>query len=330
MLGYILKRLLYLIPTLFAISVVGFTIIQLPPGDYLTSVVAELSEQGQIVDSGLLEALKQRYGLGEPIYVQYWKWISGIVLRGDFGQSFQWNRPVIDLILDRLPMTILISGATILFTWLVAFPIGFYSATHQYSIADYITTTIGFIGLAVPHFLIALVLMYIGLEYFGQSVGGVFSPEFVDAPWSWARFVDMLAHLWVPVVVLGTSGTAALIRILRANMLDELHKPYVVAARARGGHEKRLLVKYPLRVAMNPFVSTIGWILPLLISGDIIVGRVLSLPTTGPLLLNALISQDMYLAGSIIVIVSVLTVIGTLVSDILLAWLDPRVRLNAG
>ena len=261
--------------------------------------------------------------------MQYGKWITGIVLHGDFGQSFQWNRPVIDLILDRLPLTILISVATILFTWLVSFPIGVYSAVNQYSIGDYIATTIGFLGLAVPNFLIALVLMYIGLEYFGHSVGGLFSPEFVDAPWTWAKFVDLLAHLWVPVVVLGTAGTAALIRILRANLLDELHKPYVVAARARGGTEGSLLVKYPLRVALNPFVSTIGWLLPLLISGDIIVGRVLSLPTTGPLLLNALISQDMYLAGSIIMIVSVLTVIGTLLSDILLAWLDPRIRLQA-
>jgi peptide/nickel transport system permease protein len=330
MIGYVAWRLLYLIPTLFAISVVSFAIIQLPPGDYLTAMIAELSEQGQIVDNDQVLALQQRYGLGDPIYVQYWKWISGILTRGDFGQSFQWDRPVIDLIMSRLPLTILISVTTILFTWIVSFPIAVYSAVHQYSIGDYIATTIGFLGLAVPNFLIALVLMYVGLEFFGHSVGGLFSPEFQDAPWSWAKVADLLAHLWVPVVVLGTAGTAALIRVLRANLLDELHKPYVVAARARGGKEGTLLVKYPLRVALNPFVSTVGWLLPLLISGDIIVGRVLSLPTTGPLLLNALISQDMYLAGSIIMIVSVLTVLGTLLSDILLAWLDPRIRQHAG
>jgi peptide/nickel transport system permease protein len=329
MLGYIIRRIAYMIPTLFGISLIAFLIIQLPPGDYLTSMVANMEQSGQTVDPNQIAQLREQYGFDQPIYVQYAKWISGIVTRGDFGQSFQWDRPVIDLILDRLPLTILISVATILFTWLVSFPVAVYSAVRQYSIGDYIATTIGFLGLAVPNFLIALVLMYVGLEFFGHSVGGLFSPEFQDAAWSWAKVRDLLAHLWVPVVVLGMAGTAALIRILRANLLDELHKPYVVAARARGGREGTLLVKYPLRVALNPFVSTVGWLLPLLISGDIIVGRVLSLPTTGPLLLNALVSQDMYLAGSIIMIVSVLTVLGTLLSDILLAWLDPRIRLQA-
>lgn len=326
---FIIKRLLFMIPTLVLISIVSFMIIQLPPGDYLTTVVAELTASGGTVDPQQLIALRERYGLGDPIYVQYFKWITGIVFRGDFGQSFQWDRPVTALVMERLPMTMLIAIGTLFVTWVIAFPIGVYSAVKQYSIGDYLATGIGFIGLAVPNFMIALVLMYIGFEFFGQSVGGLFSPQYVDAPWSVAKFLDFLAHLWVPIIVLGTAGTAALIRILRANLLDELHKPYVVAARARGVPESVMLIKYPLRVALNPFISTIGWILPMLVSGDIVVGRVLSLPTTGPLLLNALTSQDMYLAGSIIMIVSVLTVIGTLISDILLAWLDPRVRLNS-
>ncbi len=326
---FIIKRLLFMIPTLVLISIVSFMIIQLPPGDYLTTVVAELTASGGTVDPQQLIALRERYGLGDPIYVQYFKWITGIVFRGDFGQSFQWDRPVTALVMERLPITMLIAIGTLFVTWVIAFPIGVYSAVKQYSIGDYLATGIGFIGLAVPNFMIALVLMYIGFEFFGQSVGGLFSPQYVDAPWSVAKFLDFLAHLWVPIIVLGTAGTAALIRILRANLLDELHKPYVVAARARGVPESVMLIKYPLRVALNPFISTIGWILPMLVSGDIVVGRVLSLPTTGPLLLNALTSQDMYLAGSIIMIVSVLTVIGTLISDILLAWLDPRVRLNS-
>jgi peptide/nickel transport system permease protein len=318
-----------MIPTLILISIVSFAIIQAPPGDYLTVVVAEMQAQGGPVDDDQLRALRERYGLGEPIHMQYLKWVSGIVLRGDFGQSFLWDRPVIALVLERLPLTIIVALGTLLVTWLIAFPVGVYSAIRQYSIGDYVATTFGFIGLAIPSFLIALVLMYIGFRFFGQSVGGLFSPQYADAPWGWAKLLDFLSHVWVPVVVLGTAGTAALIRILRANLLDELHRPYVVAARARGVPEGKMVVKYPLRVALNPFVSTIGWILPALVSGDIIVGRVLSLPTVGPLLLNALVSQDMYLAGSIIMIVSVFTVIGTLVSDILLAWLDPRVRLGA-
>jgi peptide/nickel transport system permease protein len=329
MTAFIIKRIAFMIPTLILISIVAFIIIQLPPGDYLTTVISQLTADGGTVDPEQVRALRERYGLGDPIYVQYFKWISGIVLRGDFGQSFQWDRPVAALVMERLPMTMLIAIGTLFVTWVIAFPVGVYSAVKQYSVGDYLATTIGFIGIAVPNFMIALVLMYIGFAYFGQSVGGLFSPQYVDAPWSFDKFLDLLAHLWVPIIVLGTAGTAALIRILRANLLDELHKPYVVAARARGVAENVMVLKYPLRVALNPFISTIGWILPMLISGDIVVGRVLSLPTTGPLLLNALISQDMYLAGSIILIVSVLTVIGTLVSDILLAWLDPRVRLNA-
>jgi peptide/nickel transport system permease protein len=326
MLQYIVRRTLYMIPTLFAISIVAFTIIQLPPGDYLDSLVATMASTGETVDRAALEALKERYGLGQPIYVQYYKWISGILLHGDFGQSFGWNQPVTSLMWSRLILTFVLSLSTLLFTWLVAFPVGIYSAVRQYSMGDYIATIVGYIGLAIPNFLLALVLMYIAFKYFNQSVGGLFSPEYVEAPWSWARVWDMLKHLWIPVIIIGTAGTAGLIRIMRANLLDELHKPYVVTARAKGLSERKLLLKYPVRMALNPFVSTLGWTLPFLISGSAIVSIVLSLPTTGPLLLRALMSQDMYLAGSFILMLSVLTVIGTLISDILLAWLDPRIR----
>lgn len=328
MLRFVGRRVLYMVPTLLLISVVSFAIIQLPPGDYLTSYVAGLQAQGVSVERAQLAALEARYGLNEPIYVQYWKWISGILFHLDFGFSFEWNLPVSRLLANTLPFTIILSLATIVFIWVVSVPIGLYSAVRQYSIGDYLATTVGFLGLAIPNFLLALVLMWIMFSVFGWSVGGLFSPEYEDAPWSLGRLVDLLAHLWIPVVVIGTAGTASLIRILRANLLDELRKPYVVAARARGVPERRLLVKYPVRVAMNPLFSTIGWILPSLISADVIVSTVLSLQTTGPLLLRSLLSQDMYLAGSIIMLGAVLTVIGTLVSDLALAWLDPRVRLR--
>ena len=326
MFQFIIRRILYMIPTLFLISIVSFIIIQLPPGDYLTSLVATMASTGETVDRAALVALEQRYGLGQPVYVQYWKWISGIVLRGDFGQSFEWNQPVSSLLWGRLALTFVLSLATLLFTWVVAFPIGIYSAVRQYSLGDYVTTVIGYVGLAIPNFLLALVMMYISFKYFNQSVGGLFSPEYQDAPWSMAKVIDMLAHLWIPVVIIGTAGTAGLIRIMRANLLDELHKPYVVTARAKGLSEYRLLIKYPVRVALNPFVSTLGWTLPTLVSGAAIISIVLSLPTTGPLLLRALMSQDMYLAGSFILMLSTLTVVGTLISDVLLAWLDPRIR----
>ena len=326
MLSFIFKRLLYMIPTLIAISVLSFAIIQLPPGDFLTSKVAQLQSQGESIDQATIDALSKRYGLGEPIYTQYWKWISGIVLRGDFGESFDWNRPVKTLIWDRLGLTFMVSISTLIFIWVVSIPIGVYSAVRKYSIGDYVATFIGFIGLAIPNFLLALVLMYISFKVFGQSVGGLFSPDYIDAPWSWGKFKNLLEHLWVPVIVLGTSGTAGLIRIMRANLLDELNKPYVETARAKGLSETRLLFKYPFRIAMNPFVSTIGWVLPGLVSGATITAIVLNLPTTGPLLLRSLLAQDMFLAGSFILILSTLTVIGTLISDILLAWLDPRIR----
>ncbi|GAB4515818.1 MAG: ABC transporter permease [Anaerolineae bacterium] len=327
MLQYIVRRTLLMIPTIIAISVVAFIIIQLPPGDYLTSLVATMATQGEQIEQSSLEALKVRYGLGQPVYVQYFKWVWGI-LHGDFGQSFEWNKPVSDLIWDRLALTFVLSLSTLLFTWIVAFPIGIYSAVRQYSLGDYVFTFLGFIGLATPNFLLALVLMYISFKYFNQSVGGLFSPEFVEAPWSWAKVWDLAKHLWIPMIILGTSGTAGLIRIMRANLLDELHKPYVVTARAKGLPERKLILKYPVRVALNPFVSTVGWTLPSLVSGSAIVSVVLSLPTTGPLLLRALMAQDMYLAGSFILMLSILTVIGTLLSDILLAWLDPRIRFQ--
>jgi peptide/nickel transport system permease protein len=314
-----------MVPTLLAVSIVAFIIIDLPPGDYLTSYVANLRATGEEVDEAIIESLRQRYGLGEPIYVRYWKWISGIV-QGDFGRSFEWNQPVEDLIWGRLQLTFIIALTTLLFTWVVAFPIGVYSAVKQYSIGDYIFTFMGFIGLAVPNFLLALILMYISFKYFGVTVGGLFSPEYVDAPWSWGRVMDLFQRLWIPVIILGTAGTAGLIRTMRANLLDELGKQYVVTARAKGLPEWKVLLKYPVRIALNPFISTVGWILPNLVSGSIIVAVVLSLPTTGPLLLQALMSQDMYLAGGFILMLSTLTVIGTLISDLLLAWLDPRIR----
>ncbi|MGC0272785.1 ABC transporter permease [Pseudactinotalea sp. Z1739] len=329
MLQYIMRRVLILIPTVWIISVITFVIIQLPPGDYLTTLQAQLAAQGDgSLGAAQLERLTQRYGLDQPWYVQYWTWFSNIIFRGDFGDSFDYGRTVSSLLAERLPLTIMLSVLTLLFIWAVSFPIGVYSAIRQYSAGDYVFTFLGYLGLAVPNFLIALVLMWLSLTFFGQSVGGLFSPEFRDAPWSLARLGDLLAHLWIPLVIWGTAGTAANIRILRANLLDELRKPYVVAARARGVPRTKMLIKYPVRVALNPFFSTIGWILPGLIAADAITSQVLNLNTTGPLLLRALMAQDMYLAGSVLLISAVLVVIGTLISDLALAWLDPRVRLR--
>lgn len=323
---FIIRRLLYMIPTLFAVSVVTFVIIQLPPGDYLSTLMADWAAQGGAVESGTLDALRTRYGLDQPIYVQYWKWVSGILLRGDFGISFELNKPVTEVIWGRLGYTFLISFCTLFFIWALAVPIGIYSAVRQYSFGDYAATFLGFIGLAIPNFLLALVLMYLTVAVFGRSVGGLFSPEMADEPWGLPKFLDLLAHIWLPVLVVGAAGLASLIRILRANLLDELYKPYVVTARAKGLSEFRLLLKYPVRVALNPLISTLGWILPALVSGEIIVSVVLSLPTSGPMLLRSLTSQDMYLAGSLILMVSALTMVGTLLSDILLALVDPRIR----
>ena len=328
MMKYILKRILYMIPTLIAISILSFFIIQLPPGDYLTAKIAGMVEQGQTIDVATLDQMKARYGLDQPMIVQYWKWVSGIVLRGDFGESFEWNRPVTDMIWGRLGLTFVLSFVTLIFIWVVAFPVGIYSAVKKYSIGDYTFTFFGFIGLAIPNFLFALTLMYFAFSKLGLSVGGLFSPKFQEAPWSWDKFVDLMQHIWIPMIVLGLSGTASLIRTMRANLMDELKKPYVETARAKGLAERKLLVKYPVRVALNPFISTVGWILPTLVSGSTVVSIVLNLPTTGPLLLRSLQSQDMYLAGSFILLLSTLTVIGTLLSDILLAVADPRIRFS--
>ncbi|MGK9169306.1 ABC transporter permease [Inquilinus limosus] len=328
MLRYVIKRLIYMVPTLFGMSIIAFLIIQLPPGDYLTSMIAMMTDSGQNVDPAQLARLREIYGFDDPVWVQYGKWMSGILFRGDFGYSFEWNRPVADLIWERMGSTLAISIASLLFVWAVSLPIGIYSAVRRHSIGDYSFTLLGFLGLAVPNFILALTLMYLSYKYFGQSVGGLYSPEYADAPWSWAKFLDLMSHLWIPVIVIGTNGTAALIRILRANLSDELNKPYVVTAKAKGLPEYKVVVKYPVRIALNPFVSAIGWVLPELISGVTITAIVLNLPTAGPLLLRALISQDMYLAGSFILLMGVLTLIGMLVSDILLALLDPRIRFT--
>ncbi|HOL55679.1 MAG TPA: ABC transporter permease [bacterium] len=325
MFQYVLRRILYMIPTLILIAVVSFIIIQLPPGDFLTSYIAQLSQTGETVDEATIAALRKRYGLDQPYYVQFFMWVWGM-LHGDFGQSFEWNRPVSQLIWERLALTVAVSTFTMVFTWILSFPIGLYSATHQYSGGDYFFTFLGYIGLATPNFMIALILMWIAYSVFGASVGGLFSPQYVEAAWSWGKFLDMLNHLWIPAIVIGMGGTAGLIRTLRANLLDELHKPYVVTARAKGVPERTLLWRYPLRIAIIPWISTVGWSLPGIISGETITAVVLSLPTTGPLLLRALQSQDMYLAGSFIMLLSFLTVIGTLISDILLGWVDPRIR----
>jgi len=326
-LAYILRRILIMIPTLFVISIITFIVIQLPPGDYLTTYIANLQMTGEVTDEAVIESLRARYGLDKPLPVQYWKWIYGVV-QGDFGQSFSYNKPVKELIWERLGLTVTISLITIVCTWIIAIPIGIYSATHQYKFFDYLFTFIGFIGMSAPGFMLALVLLYISYSMFGTSVGGLFSDAYIDAPWTLAKVGDLLRHIWVPVAVLAVGGTAGLIREVRANLLDQLEMPYVVTARAKGLSEWKLLLKYPVRIAVNPIVSTIGWMLPGLVSGAVIVDIVLSLPTSGPLLLNALQDQDMYLAGSFVMLLSTLTVIGTLISDILLAWVDPRIRFE--
>ena len=328
MLGYILRRVLFMIPTLFIISVISFVIIQLPPGDFLTTYAAQMSAMGESIDRTALDALEQRYGLGQPIYVQYYKWVSGIILRGDWGQSMEWHKPVKELIWERIGLTMVLSGVALLVSWFVAIPIGVYSATHQYSIPDYVMSVISFVGAGTPGFMIALVVMWLAMTRLKLNVGGLFSQEYMLAPWSWDKVVDMLKHIWIPVVIIAINGTAGSIRTTRANLLDELNKPYVETARAKGLKEGKLVWKYPVRVALNPFFSTVGWSLASLISGQMLVAYVLSLQTTGPMMLRALMSQDMYLAGSFLLLLSALTVIGTLISDILLAWVDPRISLR--
>lgn len=316
-----------MIPTLIVISILVFVIIQLPPGDYLESYIAELQSQGESIDQEKIDFLRKEYGLDKPLYEQYFVWATGL-LRGDLGYSFEFDLPVSEVVGDRMFLTVMISVVTILFTWLIAFPIGIYSATHQYSWGDYGLSLLGFIGLATPNFLLALLMLYLANVYFGTSIGGLMDPEYIDQPWSFDKFVSILEHLWIPVVVIGTSGTAGMIRRLRANLLDELQKQYVTTARAKGMKESKLVRKYPLRMALNFFIADIGSLLPSVISGAEITAVVLSLPTTGPMLLGALQSQDMYLAGSFLMFLAMLTVIGVLISDLLLAVMDPRIRLQ--
>ncbi len=327
MLAYAIRRFLLALLTIWAISVLAFAIIQLPPGDYVTAYIAQLASSGVDVTPEFAENLRQQYGLDSPVWVQYLKWMEQIS-RGNFGRSLEWRAPVLDMIGDRLWLTMAVSLSAVLFTWALALPIGIYSAVRQYSIADYIFTFIGFIGLAVPSFFLALILMYVGFRYFGANIGGLFSPEYQLADWSPGKVWDLIKHLPLPAIILGMAGTAQLIRIMRANLLDELRKPYVITARAKGMSEFRLILKYPVRAALNPFVSTLGYLFPFIISGSIIVALVLSLPTIGPLLLRALVSQDMFLAGTIVLFLGIMTVIGTFISDILLMWIDPRIRFE--
>ena len=329
MLRYILRRILMMFPTLVVISMISFVIIQLPPGDYLTSYVMQLRQEGEDVDEEEIEMLERRYGLGQPVYVQYYKWASGILLRGDWGQSMEWRKPVKDLIWERMALTVFLSLIAISVSWFIAIPVGVFSATHQYSIPDYLFSAISFIGTGMPGFMIALIVMWLAMRRLGMNVGGLFSQEYMVEPWSWAKLVDLLKHIWIPVIVIAFGSTAGSIRTTRANVLDELNKPYVETARAKGLKERKLVWKYPVRVAMNPFFSTVGWTLAGLISGQTLVAYVLSLQTNGPMMLRALQSQDMYLAGSFLLLTSTLTVIGTLVSDIMLAWVDPRIRISA-
>jgi peptide/nickel transport system permease protein len=327
MLAYLARRLLLAVLTTWAVSVLAYIVIQLPPGDYITSYIAQMSASGSFVSQQEAEALRQQYGLDKPIWVQYMRWM-GMVVQGKFGMALEWGRPVSEVIGDRLWLTMAVSGAAILLTWVLALPIGIYSAVRQYSVGDYVATFIGFMGLAVPSFMLALVLMYLGFTLFNMNIGGLFSDEMAQARWSMAKVWDLIKHLPLPAVILGLAGTAQLIRIMRANLLDELRKPYVVTARARGLSEWRVILKYPVRVALNPFASTVGYLLPYVVSGSIIVSLVLSLPTVGPLLLRALVAQDMFLAGTIVLLLGVMTVIGTLISDLLLMWIDPRIRLE--
>jgi len=329
MLRYVARRILTMIPTLLAISVLVFIIIQLPPGDFLTTQIAELQAQGMDASNAKIEFLREQYGLDKPMWEQYVIWLFGM-LQGDFGYSFEYDLPVSEVVGDRLFLSFLLSFTTILFTWAMAFPIGVYSAVNQYSMGDHALTFVGFLGLATPNFLLALVMMYLAKVHFGISIGGLMDPQYLDQPLSWGKFVSVLEHLWVPVIVIGTSGTAGMIRRLRANLLDELQKQYVTTARAKGLPPRRALIKYPLRMALNPFIADIGNLLPQVVSGAAVVSMVLSLPTTGPMLIEALRSQDMYLAGSFLMFLAMLTVVGVLVSDIALAALDPRIRLGAG
>ena len=327
MISYIIRRLIFMVFTFLAMSVVIYVIIQLPPGDYLTTYIAALEQQGEIMDEAQIESLKQYYGLDASFIEQYLRWFLRF-LRGDMGISFEWDKPVVELMKERLPYTVILSLSSLVFVYVMAVPIGIYAATHQYSFGDYTFSIVGFVGLATPNFLLALILMFLFFRYFGISVGGLFSSEYALAPWSLYKVWDLFKHLWIPIIVIGTAGTAGLIRVMRGTMLDELGKQYVITARAKGVSEKKLLFKYPVRLAINPIVSTIGWQLPRIISGATITAIVLSLPTMGPLLYTSLINQDMFMAGSFLMVLCALTLIGTLLSDILLVIVDPRIRFE--
>ncbi len=323
--AFILRRVLLMAPTLLVVSVISFVIIEAPPGDFMDSYVNALLQEQEAVDPAEIESLRKRYGLDAPTYVRYFRWL-GNIMQGNLGRSLEWNQPVSKLIADRLPWSLAISVASFFLAYALAIPIGLYSATRQYSIGDYFFTLIGFIGLATPNFLLALLILWYYFVATGNVAVGLFSDEYLIAPWSFAKFIDLLKHLWLPALVVGTAGTAGLIRVMRANLLDELERPYVMVARSKGLSEGKLLVKYPFRIAMNPVASTIGWTLPTLVNGELLASLVLGLPTIAPLFVGALLSQDMFLAGSVVMILSTLTLVGTLLSDIVLAWLDPRIR----
>jgi peptide/nickel transport system permease protein len=325
---YILYRLSYALLSVLVISVIAFAVIQLPPGDYVSDMVNRIRRQSGEIDPAIEQRLREAYGFNEPLHLQYIRWMSNIVFRGEFGYSFYLKRDAGTIIAERMPLTVVMVLGSFVITWLIALPLGTYAAVKKHSIFDYTATFIGFFGLAVPSFVLAIVLLYFTYRYFGRATIGLFSPEFVDAPWSLARLIDLLKHLWLPALLVAVTGIGALTQTMRANLLDELHKPYVNTARAKGLAESRLLWKYPVRHALNPFVSTIGWLLPALISGDVIISIVLNLPTAGSLLYSALLQQDLYVAAGFILVLSTLTVIGTFISDLLLAWLDPRIRLT--
>lgn len=326
--AYVARRFVYMLILMLLSTVVAFAIIVLPPGDYLTSYVQQLESQGGDVTDEEIAALRSAYGLGQPEYVQYIKWMNGLLTEGDLGRSFAWGQPVAQVIGDRLPLTLLVSLGATFFVYLVAIPVGVYTAMRQYSPGDYLASFIGFIGLAIPNFLLGLVSLLLFYRWFGVSVGGLFSTDMNSAPWGWAKFQDLLTHLPIPIIVIGLGGTASIIRVMRATLLDELEKPYVETARAKGVSEWRLVLKYPVRVAMNPIVSTIGWLLPLMFSGETITAVVLNLPTIGPVLLQSLLTEDMFLASGILLILTVLTIVGTFISDLALTWVDPRIRME--
>ena len=327
MFAYVARRFVLAVFTMWTVTVLSFIIIQLPPGDFVDAYMAQLSATQSNVSEQHFENLRRQYALDRPMHEQYLKWMSGI-FQGDFGTSMMWRKSVLDVIGDRLAMTMVLSLGAIILTWAIALPIGIYSAVRQYSIGDYVFTFIGFVGLGVPSFLLALVLMYFSFTLFDSNIGGLFSPEYQLEPWSWGKVTDLIYHLPLPVIIIGLSGTAELIRVMRANLLDELRKPYVITARAAGMSERSLVLKYPVRVALNPFASTVGYLLPYILSGSVIVSVVLSLPTLGPLLLGSLVAQDMFLAGTIVLMLGSLTVLGTFLSDLLLMWIDPRIRFG--